>query len=1256
MTKSVLFLLFLSFSISAFCNDIENDKIKKETPSSSSIQFIENKNQWHKNILFSVRLHEGAIFFEKNCLTFVLANGTQLEKYKEAKNDLTIIPPRYVDAAAYRVHFVGANPEPVTKGDGEYPFYHNYYLGNSPANWASRVKVFDNIYYSDIYNGIDLRYYQHDSHLKYDFIISPGSDPRMIELEYEGVKSLSISNYNLVINTAIGSFLELKPYAYQLLPNGEKVEISCAYKVSKNKVTFELGDYKAMLPLIIDPVLVFSTYSGSTADNWGFTATYDSYGNTYGGGIVFDFGYPTTLGAYQIDYAGGEIDIAISKFNPAGTNLLFSTYLGGASVELPSSLVVNENDELYVLGVTSSANFPVTSNAFQTVFKGGADTRTTSAIDFSGADMVISKFNSTGTQLLASTFVGGTGNDGLNRASVLVKNYADDARGEIIVDDQSNVYVISSTSSVNFPVTANAFQTTYGGGEQDACIIKMNHNLSNMIWASYLGGSKSDAGYSIDIGKDRSIYVCGGTNSANFPITSNTLQPTLGSSADEMPDGFVAHINEFGTQLLHSTFLGDAGYDQTYLLKTDRNGSPYVFGQTYAQGNFWIRNAAWNKPGGGQFVTKLHPNLNSIVWSTAFGRGYGSPDISPTAFLVDVCNNVYMAGWGGTLNDFGGTSGLPITSDAIQNTTDGNDYYLICISENASSLVYATFFGSPTRSDHVDGGTSRFDKKGTIYQAVCAGCSRANDFPTTPGVWSDTNRSNNCNLGVMKLDFELSAIIADFIMPNTVCAPATIDFDNISQTLSTSTFFWDFGDGSTSTLQYPSHEYTTFGNYTVTLVVRDPGSCNGTDTMTKQIVVLANTLDTLSTIYVCDLAPVQIGLPPGQDTALTYHWEPTTGLSNPDISNPIANITESTIYTLYISNGSCFDTLVHVIEYVNVDFSLEENFIICLGDSVLLHPTINSEASYYIWSTSPTFDPIINEDQTVADIYVAPTTTTTYYFKVGNGICFSTASTTVRVSDINLTLPDTLRICLGEQITITPQFNCDQCSFVWDSLPSIISGNGTSTITVAPSSNTSYILTLTDIAGCSLKDTTVIIVFEDLFTLGMEAWTDDNSIIQGDTAHLHCTFYSGNFTYQWTPSESVLMPNSHNTPARPAISTIYHATITDINGCKKSDTVHIFVEELLCKDPYVFVPNAFTPNNDNVNDVLYVRSNIVDWVLFRIYNRWGEKVFESTRLEDGWDGTWKGVDAPAGVYDYSLEVRCLGGRTHSTKGNVTLIR
>jgi len=317
-----------------------------------------------------------------------------------------------------------------------------------------KVRKFHKIRYRELYDGIDLFFLQKDFNFKYEFVVKPGANPQDIQLEYEGMKGLILSKGNLVVSTTNGQIIELKPFAYQLTANGDTIKVDCNYKIKKQKtVVFSIENYNTSLPLIIDPVLIFSTYSGSTADNWGYSATYDRYGNAYSGGNVFNIGYPTTLGAYQINYGGGSCDIAISKFDALGSFLHFSTYLGGSGTDIPHSLIVNSNDELVVLGTTSSSDYPVTPDAYSTTFQGGSYYLLTSVLRYNdGSDIVLTKFNSSGTALLGSTYIGGSGNDGLNTVAGLKKNYADEVRGEVNVDEQNNIYIVSSTQSTDFPL------------------------------------------------------------------------------------------------------------------------------------------------------------------------------------------------------------------------------------------------------------------------------------------------------------------------------------------------------------------------------------------------------------------------------------------------------------------------------------------------------------------------------------------------------------------------------------------------------------------------------------------------------------------------------------------------------------------------------------------------------------------------------------------------------------------------------------
>ena len=1219
--------------------------------SAHTLEFVRNDGQWDGQVRYSARLSGGAFFAGRDAFTVALLSQEHLQRFYDNKFSGDKQPP--IPAAAYRMVFVGAS-NALIEDSQPCSHYYNFFIGNDPDRWKGHVPAFHELVYRGLYPGVDLCVKQERSSLKYEFHIAPNVPDSTVRVEYQGARSLRIVDGHLMVHTAVGRVVELPPVAFQLDDAGDTLFVDCDYVLRKNTLTFRMGAYDRSRALVIDPVVVFSSYSGSQSDNWGYTATYDADGNLYGGGICFGLEYPTTIGAYQVDFAGGQTDISISKFNAAGDQLVYSTYLGGSHLDIPHSLYVNDNDELYVFGTTGSADFPVTPGAFDTTFNGGVPTTLSTSLTFqNGSDIMVSKFNASGTSLLASTFVGGTGDDGINIASSLRKNYADDNRGEILVDDNSNVYVVTSTLSGDFPVTAGAYDTV-ANGMQDVCVFKMSQDLSQMIWCTYLGGSGADAGYSMALASDGSVYVCGGTSSSDFPVTGGAFQSQLSGAVS----GFVAHLSENGRAILQSSYLGFSDYDQCYLVKVDRQDHPHLFGQTSEAGSSWIHNAQYAVAGGGQFLTKMGVVLDTLVWSTAFGSGGGGPDISPTALMVDYCGSIYMSGWGSRqLNGFGGTTGLPVTADAFQSFTDGSDFYFICISDDASELRYASFFGGTGSSgarEHVDGGTSRFDRKGRIYQAVCAGCGGQSDFPTTPGAWSNTNGSSNCNLGVIKMDFGLPEVVADFSMPRTVCNPDTVRFADHSQTIGSSTLYlWDFGDGTTSNLAAPSHFYPNAGVYEVTLVVLDAGSCNFADTLTKTILVLTNELDTLPDLSVCEGDYVQIGLQPFANTH--YRWLPHPDITNPTISNPIVMPGHSTLYELEVSFGSCVDTMRQRVDVREIPAAVMPDTLVCLGDTAELYyiPISANTPLSVQWSDSPDFSTTFGNGQN--HIRMVPTVSTTYYVRVTNGICTLEGAIRVEVSDVRIVESSDARICFEDGVNLTVVHDGGPgCQYHW------VLDDGSEYFDakpfVTPSASTAYSVTVTNPYGCQASATGRIVKRTGTFPTPLEAWCEYCDILQMDTTTVFATDYGPDYQYQWNPTECLFSPNIPHTEVWPRHTTTFTVTVTDTFQCGMSAEVTIYVAGLTCNDTFVYIPNSFSPNADGHNDVLYVRSAILEEFYFAVYNHWGQKVFETRDLHKGWDGTHKGRECPNGVYDYYFKGTCVDAEVLEKKGNVMLVR
>jgi gliding motility-associated-like protein len=753
------------------------------------VRFFINKNQWPEPILFRADIPDGALFIEENQLTYNLYDGRQLRKihkyfYNHPPSPETPEPvSNLLNHHAWKVSLLHAQKPSEIQKENISSDYRNYFIGKDPKRWASEVKAWGKIIQKDVYPNTDWIIHSNDAGLKHDFVIHPGGSPGNIQLNYSGQDSIVIHNQQLLIYTSVHTLIEAKPIAWQWV-KGKQVFVPCQYVLNKNVLSFEFPEgFDSTLDLILDPTVVFSTFSGSTADNWGFTATYDTSGNLYSGGTIYATGFPVTVGAFQQAFAGGppptgnmpvdNCDMAILKYNGNGNQLMFATYLGGFGGDYPHSLFVNENNELHIMGTTGATDFPVTPGSFDPTHNGAYD-------------IVVVKMNQNGTALLASTFVGGSGHDGINNtapfslptAHPLHYQYADDFRGDIQSDAAGNIFVITSTQSANFPTTPGAFQTAHNGGLLDACVFKLNPSLSTMLWSSFVGGSSEDAGYSIVLVPDGSVYISGGTSSPNFPVGAGGWMNTFQGGRS---DGFALRLSATGNSILSGTFLGTTDYDQAYFIQRDAIGNIYLCGQS-AGGTYPTANTSYSIPGGGQFITKLNANLSAMTWSSSFGLATNTPSVSPTAFLVDQCGYIYFAGWGGLLGN-GNTTGLPVTSDAFQSTTDGKDFYLCVFEKDISGLFYATFIGGNVSQDHVDGGTSRFDKRGIVYHAVCGGCGGMSDFPTTPGVWSNNNLSTNCNNAAFKIDFGLANYPPNIVRPSvTGIVGDTLFFTAGSQT------------------------------------------------------------------------------------------------------------------------------------------------------------------------------------------------------------------------------------------------------------------------------------------------------------------------------------------------------------------------------------------------------------------------------------------------------------------------------------------
>lgn len=809
---------------------------KAQTPDIGNF-FIPNQHQWGDDdpSIARAEIPQGMLYIHTHKIRFLLTNPADAHKkhlshhYKGWKDtQLT------VNYEVFDIFFGDSNnPSKLYQFAHPTPFYHNYFYSNSPKNHITKLYPQREIIINNVYHNIDVKLYFNQDQIELDWILKKGANPNDIQINIPKNLIAKLDNNNIHVISKFSQLKIQKPIAYQAGKHHKpNIVIPCKYyPTTPGNYKFKVGKYDTSSNLIIDPILVFSTYSGSKGDNFGFTATYDTSGCLYAGGIVdaTTRPYPVTTGAFQTTYGGSgagnppvglACDISISKYSPDGTALLYATYLGGDDDEYPHSLIVNPLNQLVVFGTTLSYNFPIKSDTTYQKNHNG---------DY---DIFVDVISQDGSKLIAGTFIGGNDVDGFQSdqfGSELIYNYADNYRGDIATDNAGNIYIATCTRSTDFPVSINAFQKKLSG-ETDAVIICLTPNLRQIKWASLFGGTLDDAAYSIKIDDSARVYAGGGTRSKNFPIKGNTFQPN--ASSDNV-DGFIIQLDQITGNYQLGTYWGTNLYDQIYFIDLDAQNKVYFTGQT--EGSVTRTSGTYGKDNTTQFIGKFDSHLKNLEFITTFGnRTNGIPELSPSAFMVDECYNIYFSGWGSAIGvgNSGTTFNLPITADAHQKTTDRNDFYLIVLGKNASNLKYASYFGGNKSDDHVDGGTSRFDNRGIIYQSVCASCPNRppglNDFPTSPSnVAFKNNVSIRCSNASFKLDFRLGySVDALFASnPEKFCLQSPVTFTPF-RFYPNASYKWFFGDGDSSSIFNPTHIYKDTGKFIVKLIVTDSLSCN----------------------------------------------------------------------------------------------------------------------------------------------------------------------------------------------------------------------------------------------------------------------------------------------------------------------------------------------------------------------------------------------------------------------------------------------
>ncbi len=1226
--------------------------------------FSENKGQWAGDFSYRCRLPNGYLYVRATQIDFVqfdysvLQHAGNRKTITDRSSTATISPedPSYLYSLKghhYILKFDGANAAANIIPSQPENYYENYIQGSDPSKWKSGVKVYKKITVANIYKGVDLEILsQEGKYLKYNFIVQAGADMTQINMLYEGLDKLTLSKGQLLLKTSVGSNTDDRPIAWY--NDGKMETVAVKYILKNNRVTFGTT-YNANRSLLIDPKLIFSTYSGSSADNWGLTGTYDTLGHGYAGSTIYEYlpgVFPTSTGAFQTSFQGGSTsgaelsrDMGIIKYKPDGTGIIYATYVGGNHNEQPHSMVVNHAGELCVLASTWSKNFPIFGD-------------TVAQRNLAGeSDIIVFRMSADGKTMLSSTYIGGTkrdgqngtlsnGSAGLSNDSKVAWNYGDIYRGEIVNDDNDFLYIAGSTQSSefdNFPVR-NAYQTNNGGGKQDGCVFKLAPDLKRIIWGTYVGGDDWDVCNGLHIAPDQSIFVGGGTTSQTWRHAFNGIGTNFFGGVE---DGFLMHISTDG-KLLNASFVGSPGYDQVFLVQTDRDGNPYIYGQT--NGQYPVTPPIYTNPGSGMFITKMSPDLTKILRSTVFGSGRVPPDISPSAFLVDKCERVFISGWGGNTNSAdegahgGSTLRMPVTANAYDKKTDGSDFYLAVFNRNLDTIIYGTFFGGHVQNangsplaEHVDGGTSRFDFEGKVYQSVCAGCGGSDGFPTTAGAFSQTNNSDNCNNALFKIDFEnlnykpsadsnvyelfasdtleftFTSIDKDrydsvFVNPySTILFPgsnASMPADSGLRT-ATSRFKW-----------YTGCQNISKDTVLITVIARDNNICPKPDSGIAIFKVFVKPPpDVQPPNVVCvsniDQNTSKItweGLDTGRYWAyyILYRRDPTGVQTVLDTIYP-GDKNE------YIDGNSPNHQVANYCYYmqgVNIcDKPGDTSYEACSADAFknpiqppyLIRATVVNNSKVRIeWTkyTKPDFDNYLIFKHSPSK---APTTQIYKAIKNADQTWFEDSA--VLVGDSSY--------CYSLRVT-------DKCGHI-----SNYSNKGCNIVLTGQSKPYMHDLQWTD--------------YYDWPNTGVDYFylyrSDSNPLMQ-QVEYFNKTKFAhtdSTMSYDW---------------GRYCYRVDAHEAFGGHGAISQSNIV------CLQQLPLLWVPNTFSPNDDGLNDLWGFLPVFVKEFHIRVYNRWGELVFESKDRYKQWDGTYKGKHNSNDMYIWYVSYRGWDVREHNQSGIV----
>jgi Beta-propeller repeat/Abnormal spindle-like microcephaly-assoc'd, ASPM-SPD-2-Hydin len=745
------------------------------------LNFETNQGQTDARVDFLAHGNGYTVFLTRENATLLLRaqSGENASPAKPVPSSISKSAKRI--ATSVRLALAGANPHTEVEALDAQLGKSNYLIGSNPSNWHRNVPHFARVKYRDVYPGIDLVYYGNQGQLESDYVLAPGTSPNQIGVRIEGTDKLKLNSQgDLVLSTKLGDVLLHKPRAYQQRAGSQQEVAANFIQRGPHTIGIEVASYDATQPLIIDPVLSYSTYLGGTANQLLTGIAADSSGFAYVTGTTTSADFPTVAGGLHTTITNPASNALITKLKQDGTGLVYSTFLGGTGTQGDGAdaIAVDSAGDAYIVGSTSSSDFPVTPSAYQPFNKGGGG--------------YFSKLDPTGSTLLYSTYLSGSGSDSLSA---------------IALDTNNAAYITGSTTSTDFPIVlATAIQNSNNstGSQGTAFLSKIDSAQSgtpSLVYSTYLGGTKQDLGRGVAVDSAFNAYIVGTTSSTDFPqpTVKNGFQQTLKNPSS---NAFVARIDTTQPALLvYSTYLGGTPNGQgsspgdvgTAIAVPPTGGIAYVTGYTYATDFplFAPLYSTSNTPFQKAFIARVDTNKSgaaSLPFSTYFGGTILSAgSTQPGAELafgiaLDSTGNAYVTGTTSSAD-------FPVTPGAPQPTKVGRqNAFLSELNPTGSALLFSTYLGGSLEEAlavAVDGASPP--------NAYITGITSGN-FPTTVGAFQTVDAvtgANNNDGFVAKLS--PGAVTGVFASPaflsfgnqivNTPSSPKTVTLFNNSSSL-----------------------------------------------------------------------------------------------------------------------------------------------------------------------------------------------------------------------------------------------------------------------------------------------------------------------------------------------------------------------------------------------------------------------------------------------------------------------------------------